>query len=140
MRYKSASDTRARFSYSGRAQPPEISLAAKIPDGEYAGRMEIEPIKPPFTHERVWEWCAHAGELAVEEHLNGEDHTRTWNNADLRKHARAWLRRQQWDRVRAAEALTKRVGQAAWFAAVAAAVSAVAALITIYLSMTQGGL
>jgi DNA-binding transcriptional LysR family regulator len=97
--------------------------------------MEIEPIKPPFTHERVWGWCARAGELAVEEHLSGEDHTRLWHNADLRKHARAWVRKQQWGRERAAEASAKSAGQAAWFSAIAAMISAALAAVAIGLAL-----
>jgi hypothetical protein len=98
----------------------------------------MEEITPPFTHERVWAWCAQAGELAVEERL-GEattrDTARPWNNADLRKHARAWVRKQKWDRQRAADALAKSAVRAAWSAALAAAVSAITALLAIYLSI-----
>jgi hypothetical protein len=98
----------------------------------------MEEIGPPFTHERVWAWCAQTGELAVEERLAppASHAARPWNNDDLRKHARAWLRKKKWDRERASEALAKRAVVAAWFAAMAAAVSALTALVTtIYLLM-----
>jgi len=97
--------------------------------------MEIEPIKPPFTHERVWEWCDRAGELAVEEHLSGEDHTRLWRSVDLRRHARTWLRKQQRSRERAAEVSAKSAGQAAWFSAIAAMISATLAAVAIGLAL-----
>ncbi len=42
----------------------------------------MEEIKPPFTRERVWEWCdQELGELAVEERLGEEtarNAHRTW--------------------------------------------------------------
>jgi hypothetical protein len=101
----------------------------------YAGGMEIEKIKPPFTHERVWAWCTRAGELAVEEHLSGEDHTRTWHDADLRKHARAWVLKHRMDRQRAAEAAVQSAGQAAWFSAIAAMISAALAAVAIGLAL-----
>jgi hypothetical protein len=97
--------------------------------------MEIEQIKPPFTHERVWGWCTRAGELAVEEHLSGEDHTRTWHDADLRKHARTWVLKHRLDRERAAEAAVQSAGQAAWFSAIAAMISAVLAAVAIGLAL-----
>ncbi len=96
----------------------------------YPGGME--EITPPFTHERVWAWCAQAGEVAVEERLAAPrtKAVQPWNNDDLRKHARAWVRKKRWDREREVEGTAKRAVAAAWFAAIAAVVSALAALVT----------
>jgi hypothetical protein len=83
-----------------------------------------------MRQEKVWRDCERVGEQQVMLNLASSG---IWSqpNSEWHRHAKNWLRAQDWKRAKSTEAAAKRASQAAWFSALAALASTLLALISI---------